>query len=522
MGLFLRDDEAPLPTNRARPARFDAHRAITASAERIDLAKLTPAQSNRTYQEWQQAAWTGYRRVGEIHYGFGLLANLLSRIRFYPAVLGEANETPTDLGMIDGGDDRISEALDQAATAAMSEITGEDFTSFARKFSLNMSVPGECYLVDMPEDGWMICSTTEITVRPGSAIYTPMRGEAPRTLPPGTFIARIWRQDPEYTKEADSSMMGVADAVEELLLCQRLTRGAARARMNNGILFLPDGITVARTAPTGEPVLEEPEDSLNNLAAMSQVDPGQDVVANLMDSMVTPISDEASASSVVPLVLVGQTDQGSAIRHIDLRSTQTDEWLIKRAEVALDRILQGIDIPKEVVTGMQAVKYSNAVVIDENLYKANIEPLALVLADSLAGVYLKPVLKAQGFTDAEMAKLVVWYDPSEIVTRPNSAESANQGLDRGVLSARAWRRENGYAESDAPNPEERAMALLAKNGSLPERVLVQLLAKALKGYVEVDEEPEAEVKQFPQAVPDRGRDTEKDPQRVAVQQVGLK
>jgi hypothetical protein len=379
-----------------------------------------------------------------------------------------------------------------------------------------------------PETGektWMICSKSEITVTSSGAIYVPRRGGSRQTLPEGTFIARMWRQDPEYSLEADSSMGGVADSVEELLLMQRLTRGAARSRMNAGVLFVPDGITTARTATTAEPVLEEPGDDISGLAAMAQADPGGDMVAQLIDAMVTPIGDEGSAAGVVPMVLVGPSDQGAAIRHVSFERV-SDEWLVKRAEVALDRILQGIDIPKEIVSGMKDVKYSNAVVIDENLYKANIEPLALMFADSLTTVYLHPVLEGMGYTPEELRDLVIWYDPSEIVTRPNSAESANQGLDRAAISPRAWRRENGYAESDAPSPEELALHLLLKGG-LPEQVVLQILAKALKGFITVDDEPEpAPVpEQEPgavtplKAVKDKG---DQDPQRVAIQQVGVK
>jgi hypothetical protein len=378
-----------------------------------------------------------------------------------------------------------------------------------------------------------------VEVRSGGALYKPMRGEAQRTLPKDTFIARMWRQDPEHSKEADSSMVGVADAVEELLLCQRLTRGAARSRMNAGILFLPDGLSVARTSPTEEPVLEEPEDSVSGLAAMSQQDPGNDLAAQLMETMITPIGDEGSAASVVPMMLIGATDQGAAIRHVSFERA-TDEWLVKRAETALDRILQGIDIPKELVTGLQAVKYSNAVVIDENLYKANIEPLALVLADSLTAVYLRPVLKSKGFTDEQLRDIVIWYDPSEIVTRPNSAASATEGVDRFVLSPKAWRRENGYPESDAPTSEDMGTLLLNKLVSLPDPVLISILQKVLKGFVTVDDLQPAQPQQPPgsngNVVPFQQSNgpgggprvtaeppsTPADPQRTAVQQVGLK
>jgi hypothetical protein len=394
---------------------------------------------------------------------------------------------------------------------------------------------------DVDDDGrptkkWMICSISEVVVTGAGATYISRRGGPKRQLPNDTFIARMWRQDPEYGEDADSSMVGVADSVEELLLCQRLTRGAARSRMNAGVLFVPDGITTARTSPTGEPVLEEPGDDISGLAAMAQQDPGNDMVTQLMDAMVTPIGDEASAGGVVPLILVGPPDQGAAIRHVTFERT-SDEWLVKRAEVALDRILQGIDVPKEIIKGMSQVKYSNAVVINEDLYKANIEPLALVLADSLTSVYLWPVLRAKGYTDDQIKELVIWYDPSEIVTRPNSAQSANDGMDRGLLSPKAWRREHGFAESDAPSETDLIWKMMADVSRLPENVLQAMAEKVFGNILDIKDVP---VKGLPQtwspdaqekaaqpgapnlkAVPSKDQG-EQDPQRKAIQQVGVK
>src|SRR5690349_8092250 len=109
MGLFLRGDAqtpvtAAAVSNRARSAPYNAQRPITASAERVEISRM--ATMKRPYTTWQAEAWTGYERVGEIHYGFNLLANLLSRVRIYGAVIGEANEAPTDVGS-EGGKKRI-------------------------------------------------------------------------------------------------------------------------------------------------------------------------------------------------------------------------------------------------------------------------------------------------------------------------------------------------------------------------------------------------------------------------------
>jgi hypothetical protein len=542
MGIFLRDaQEATTPTpdayparNRARAVPWNTQRGLTASAEKINLATLTNV--SRPYASWQKEAWVGYERVGEVHYGFNLLANLLSRVRIYAAAIGEANEAPADVTQ-KVGKDRLNSKLAKDAAKVMAELQKADFASQVRSFSLNLSVAGECYLINMPGrygSTWVIRSVDEVQLRPGGAVIVNTRtgNQELTTLPPNTYLARIWRPNPHFSREPDSSMVGVADSIEELLMLMRLVRGAARSRMNAGLLFVPDGIAGAQSATTtAEPVLEEPADPMTALAAASTVDPSGPFMAQLMEAMTTPIADESSVSGVVPFVATGPGELGAMIKHVTFERT-SDEWLVKRIEAALERVLQGIDIPKEIVTGLESVKYSNAVVIDENLYKSNIEPLALAFVDALTEVYLRPVLRGSdyGYSDEDLAKLVVWYDPSEIVTRPNSANEANEGVDRLMLSPAAWRREHGYAESDAPDEDQIALMLIHKMTALPDAVVLKLLQQALPKILDDVELPTAQPQQRASDDPNvvqfpGGQAPAKapaDPQATAVKQVGQK
>ena len=552
MGIFLRESPthaatpmpAPAPiggNNRARSAPYNAPRAITASAERINLATATI--QNRPYAVWQREAWMAYERVGEIHFGFNLLANLLSRVRIYPASIGEANEAPVDL-RVRGGTKKVSSKLAKAAEAAMDDLQRTDFASMTRSFSLNISVPGESYLVGpcpATDNQWSIRSVDEISVRAGGAVLIPTRASSQGliTLPSNLYVARMWRQHPRWSREPDSSMVAVADSVEELLMLQRLVRSATRSRLNAGLLFVPDGIAGAQAKTTGEPVLEEPADPMEALAQQSTVDPAGPFMAQLMESMMTPISDEGSASAVVPMLATGPGELGAQIKHVTF-ARESDQWLVERMDGILNRILQGLDMPKEIVTGLQHVRYSNAVVIDEGLYKANIEPLALVYVDALTQVYLRPVLKAQGFTDGDLDNVVVWYDPSEIVTRPNKEDEATQGTDRLLLSPAAWRREHGYPESDAPDEDDLAIMLLNKMTALPPEVITKLLQQSmptiLKDLVITDStvgpngpsDPNQATEQTsdPNVVkfPAQSQNSQPaaDPQRTAIKQVGVK
>ena len=455
---------------RAQSARYGAARSMVGSAQQIDIGSIPP---NRPYSAWQAEAWNGYEKVGEIHFGLGLVANIMSRVRLFAAAVIDSDQAPM-IANDASEKNLINSELALAAQKAMDDFVANELPNNLRAFSLNVSVPGECYLIHLPDrehpenKSWVIRSTDEIRVTTGGVELVPMRGamQDQRILPKDTFIARLWRPSGRYSQEPDSSMVGIADPIEELLILQRLVRSATRTRLNAGLLFVPDGIT-AVSATVAEP------DPDTGMAAVA--DPGGEFLAELMDAMITPVSDEGAVNAVVPMVVTGPSELGDKISHKTFERS-SDDWLVNRAERALERILQGLDIPKEVVTGLANVKYANAIVIDENLYRANIEPLCLMLADSLTQAYLKPVLRAMNqFDEADLDRITVWYDPSEIVTRPSKDQDATEGFDRYLLSPGAWRREHGFADTDAPSEAELAFMLLTSKGVLPEDVTASLL-----------------------------------------------
>jgi hypothetical protein len=181
--------------------------------------------------------------------------------------------------------------------------------------------------------------------------------------------------------------------------------------------------------------------------------------------MTTPIKDEDSASAVVPLIIRGPAELGDRIKQFKFERS-FDPALAQRADRVLERILQGLDVPKDIVTGLANVKYSNALQIDESLYKAHIEPLMLLIADALTVVYLRPYLVAQGYPEADVKKMVVWYDPSAIATRNDRATDADSGFDRGAVSYATWRRTHGFSEADAPSPNEIAIRMMYDKGAI--------------------------------------------------------
>ena len=496
MGIFTNDEVTPTSqelirkknapstissvfTNTAQSATYSTPRTLTAAAAQIKINDKGEFEQFRIRRSagssaWQAEAWEYYDAIGEIKYAFNLVASVVSRIRIYAAVVDDPSETPISVRQSELVDDRLGAAAERALARLNSAYGGQ--AGLLRDAALNLAVAGECYLVQMPArpaynlpESWDIRSVDEVTTDPRGGFNVIGRREQSTTTQGGidknsklgknAFVGRMWRSHPRFSDEADSSLRGLLDLCAELLLLNRTFRATARSRLNAGALYLPDGLSVASQGDGDFPY--DSEDGIGpNFTAEEAEDEFEE---QLMDAMTTPIRDEESASAVVPLIIRGPAELGDKIKQFKFERS-FDPALAERSDRVLERILQGLDVPKDVVTGLANVKYSNAMQIDESLYKAHIEPLMLLIADALTVVYLRPYLIANGFEETQVNKIVVWYDPSAIATRNDRATDADAGFDRMAVSANTWRRAHGFSDADAPTPKELSIRLLQERG----------------------------------------------------------
>lgn len=477
-----------------QPKPYNTYRPITAAAAKVsikDKGEVERWNKRRVNETWQQDAWDYYDLVGEVKYAFNLVASVMSRIRIYPAMITGDNVIPSQIDEVQGLPDGLAKATHTALQKLDSANGG--VPGLLKDAALNLAVAGECYLVQTPAkqgtgtpESWKIKSVDELVatkVGRGAAFGLKPRRDAKgneiEILPSNAFVGRIWRMHPRYSDEADSSLRGVLDLMDELLLLSRTARATARSRLNAGALFVPDGLSVAAEAD-GES--EDTEYDSEQMAPYSD-DESDTFEEELIDAMTTPISDEASAAAVVPLIIRGPAELGDKIKLIKFERA-FDPALATRSDKVLNRIFDSLDIPKNLITGMTNVKYSNAVQIEESLYKQHIEPLCLMICDALTVVFLRPVLRSMGFTDEELARVVVWYDPSSVNTKPDKASAATTGYDKKILSADAWRRANGFADTDAPPPLELAQRIAIERGQLSEPITEALFKSLVPDLME--------------------------------------
>jgi hypothetical protein len=501
VGIFRSDSSENLPilASGATPARavaYNTPRSITAAATQIrvkDKAEFEQFKARRSSGSsiWQGEAWEYYDAIGEIKYAFNLVASVISRIRIFPAYIEDTSQSPVAVTASPKVDSHLASASERAIQRLNSSFGGQP--GMLRDAALNLSVAGECYLVQIPErigsgipESWDIRSVDEIKTDPRGGYSVIGRREMSQAgqsgpynkLPSNAFIGRIWRSHPRYSDEADSSLRGLLDLCSELLLLNRTFRATARSRLNAGALYLPDGLSVAAQ---GDVDIYDNDEDLDPSITSAEIE--DDFEEQLIDAMTTPIRDEESASAVVPLIIRGPAELGDRIKQFKFERS-FDPALAQRADRVLERILQGLDVPKDVVTGLANVKYSNALQIDETLYKTHIEPLMLLIVDALTVVYLRPYLMASGFTKEEVDRVVVWYDPSAVSTRNDRAADADSGYDRYAVSLDTWRRAHGFSDADAPTANELAIRMLVEKGGITPELTEAMLSALAPGVMD--------------------------------------
>lgn len=479
------------PTLGPRTLPYSTHRSLTAAASIIDAK--TPESRNQFIKRrnsaagWQEEAWLYSECIGEISYAFTVVANALSRVRLYTAEITDpaAQPTPAD------PDSQTGQASIEVLNRLNSAFGG--VPGLLRDAAMNLQISGECLLVQRPAnpfasppqpESWDIRSTDELQLADGGFVIIPREDgdkSSAISLPKNAFVARIWRPHPRFSDSSISSMRPVLDLCAELMLLNKTFRSTARSRLNSGLLYLPDGLSVAAQADPD--AFDGDEDGMEDgtgTAPPSAYDPAEQSDTDefeeaLLEAMTTPISDEESAAAVVPLLVRGPADLGEKIRLIQFERS-FDPALVERSKEVLDRVMQGLDVPKEVVKGLSSLKFATAQIVDIQLYQAHVEPLALLICDALTTVYLRPALRSLGLPEDEIRKHVIWYDPSDVTTRPNRAEDADKGFDNHLISGTAWRRAHNFTDDDAPTSTEIAVRLMIEKGQMSPELAEALLS----------------------------------------------
>jgi hypothetical protein len=409
--------------------------ALTAAAAE---PKGPTAQFLRHTDKWQNEVWAYYDNLGEFNYGVWWLSNMLSRVRLRAARLQPDVDEP-DI-QTDG----------PAAEMMMNfggGVTGQ--AQLMKRLTVQLSVPGECYLIGETvgkTEQWMIRSVDEIRSQSGTYFLIDENsvnaGQDWRQIAENSLVTRVWRPHDRYYHLADSPARSAREIMRELELVNRKIAAEYLSRLASaGLLGIPDELTF--------PVREEFADAPNPL------------VAEFIEIAATAIEKPGTASSVIPIPIVGPAEAIQALTHIDF-TLKMDEKIIEKRESAIKRLATKLDMPAEILLGMGDVNHWGAWQLEEGALKTHIAPVAELICDSLTRGYLKPRLEASG---EDPNGWVVWYDMSELALRPDRSANATEAYDRLELSGTALRRELGFDEDDKPEGDdlkEQALKIIVK------------------------------------------------------------
>lgn len=439
---------ALLRERRHRPVRRNS---IVAAAERIDPRdRRRLEQISRRRAAWQETAWGYYDTLGEIHFAHMWIQNMCSRVRLYPAWRPDSFTDPIPLDPDDATQRALGLAqLAREARVELDRLGGPDANHgpLIGTIAANIALVGEAWLVgepapDLPSgERWDAYSSRELRVIEGAfQVFDDDGSSEGRPLPADAFIMRIWRRHPKYRMLPDAPMRSLLDDCEELLLLKRMVRASSQSRLNAGILFVDESLTMP--GRVGE-----------------QADQGEDdpFLQDLMTAMMTPITDPDSAAALVPLIVKGRRDRelGPLLEHIRLERPITEIEMRQRAELR-EALAVGLDLPREILLGLSQANHWSAWMIDEQSFKAHLEPLVLVVTGALSAWFLAPALTAKGF---DPSGVTVQHDPSDLIGDADEFDRARQMHDRLVVSDSYLRRKGGASDEDAPDPDELARRL---------------------------------------------------------------
>jgi len=415
--------------------------AIVGAARRVNIERREEVQNQRErgIDQTQTLSWGYYRQIAEIKTGYNYYASVASRARLFVGFENDA-DTPAPIG--DVGE--ISRTFVTAARYELSKLSrgrgGQP--NLIRALCLNLLVAGECYLVEH-SGTWSIRSVSELRFEADGRVrlVTSRRGgtnSQNHYLPEDATVARIWRTHPEYSEDADAALHGILADCNDLLLISRLIRASVKSSLSAGLLYVPDELRFQKSSdPAGD-----------------NTDPDTDPFEEELElSLTEPIGETDSPSEVMPLLIRGPYQYRDGIVHVQL-SREFDPVLVERYKQTLERVLNGIELPSDLITSMSGVRYSNVQTISEDFLTSYIEPMLVLICEALTTVFLRPALIARGFDPELVNKVVVWYDPSAIVTRADKSDAADVGYDKMLLSGSTWRRVHGFSDADAPRPAE--------------------------------------------------------------------
>lgn len=361
----------------------------------------------------------GVEAVGEVRYVVGWASDQLARMDWNVLVDGSPD---WELTLPDGSVVRSSAHDDTYAHNTASDRVLESINwtdSTVRLVSSNLYVAGELFYAHVDKT-WKVISV----IHPESKSIFSRAQHVVRGLWPS----------PVNPEEPDAPIFGVLGVLGDMDWLSRLSRSQSANRVGmRGILGSADGLNFAG----GGDFWDEWDKSLR----AKMVDPTD----------VGPVHLRGAKELVEPMA----SGRGMGGLSWVVPDFPYDARIEGRMESLIHRLAYGLPIPPEILLGLGSQTRATAFQVEENSYRAHIEPPAKIVAQLATDVLN---LLFDGVT------IEVVADPTMLLAKRHSTQDVKDAHDRGAVSDAYLREILGIPESATPSPEEVAARLAAAAG----------------------------------------------------------
>lgn len=444
--------------------KVDTAPVVIPTTSMVASATRYPGKAARIYQpkqNWQAECYRHYSICGEARFAAKFFGHSVSRATLHVSEV------------VDG--EPVEQTTGQGPDLLAALFNGKDGqTQMLDSIGTHLTIAGECYLVGRSVDDmdtWEVVSCLEMQVAGDSWQINYGNGLPIVSLTEEDVVIRIWLPSPAHRIEADSPFRALLPILSEIEWLTRHVFAQITSRLaGSGILIMPQGMS-----------FPPPPNQVNADGTTQPADPTNDAdafMATLADAMMTPIEDPASPSAIVPIVITAPDDVIDKARLLTFWSELDSASMGLRNE-AIRRFALGMDLPPEQVLGMSGtstgassgtVSHWGAWQVEESTIKLHVEPMLDVVVNAVTVGYYRPLMP-----DGDTS--VVAYNSSALRLRPDRSKEAFELYDRGLITAEALLRENGFSVEDMPDDPQFQRWLLIKVASgsaTPEQVQAAL------------------------------------------------
>ena len=350
--------------------------------------------------------------VGEVRYIVGWAADQMSRMRWDVLVDGS---TDWELTLADGSvvkstpdshDDNFSHA--EASAQVLKSIGWTN--SMVRIVTTNLYIAGELFYVHV-DDKWKTL-----------AVIHPQLSEL---FERADYITRGLWPSPVDDEEPDAPLFGVLSILEDMDWLARLSRSQSANRVGmRGILGSADGLNFAN----GGDFWSEWDRSLR-----AKMEDPTDVGPVHLRGAQELVKPEASGRGMAGLSWI-------------VPDFPYDARIEGRMESMIHRLSYGLPIPPEILMGLSSQSRATAFQVEENSYRAHIEPPAHIVAQVATDVL------SSLFSDVEIQ---VIPNPTLLLAKRSTVQDVKDAYDRGEVSGDYLREVLDIPKSAEPSAEER-------------------------------------------------------------------